>query len=130
MSSLDVQNISTRIPRFHSNTTIEEKVMNSFILPTEQASFVCNIFSFRQVISSQQLIIAEQPQKDLHTERDLKPPHRWRMHWFDAIKINYSIERLYRVHSRGVQTPDDLILLIRERDSNITNSILERHVMT
>jgi hypothetical protein len=75
MISLDVQNISTRIPRFHSNTTIEEKVMNSFILPTEQASFVCNIFSFRQVISSQQLIIAEQPQKDLHTGRDLKPTH-------------------------------------------------------
>jgi len=89
MSPLDVQNISTRIPRFHSNTTIEEMVMNSFT-PHRTSKFCLQwFFSFRQIVSSQQLIVAEQPQKDLHTRRNLKPPHIRRMNWFDAGNCCY-----------------------------------------
>jgi hypothetical protein len=92
LTYLDLQNIRHGLPSILCYTTIKEKMIYSFSFRTEQTCFILQSFSLTQVISSENLVISNQPQKNMNPRRNKNFSHnRWE-HLPHTSIINYSIE--------------------------------------
>ena len=64
-----------RLARYSLQHNIEKKVINCFLFSTKEIGIILHISPLPQVISSENSVVAEQPQEDLDSRGDRQLPH-------------------------------------------------------